>query len=347
MTNNEKLFRWRQRTMNTTVYHDIEYLQLLNDVATTGWEKDDRTGTGTKSVFERHLRFDLRDGTIPILTSKKMHIPSLIHELLWYVSGSSNIKYLQDNNVRIWNEWADKNGDLGPVYGDQWRNWRHFNPITNQIEMVDQLANLIHTLRTNPTSRRMLVTAWNPGVLPSESNTPSENPALGKAALPPCHYTFLCYVRPLTIVERLKIASNAGFYVNDILSSTNAVVADILDQQNISKYELSLAVKQRSCDIFLGVPFNIAQYSMLLRMLAHVTNMTPGILDWNGTDVHLYSNHYEQAAIQLQRFDILPPSPTLSFVAPQDIKEIENFKYTDFIISNYNPLSTIKAKVAI
>ncbi len=268
-------------------YHDIQYLNLLTDVLNKGVWKENRTGIRTKSVFGRQMRFDLRDGSIPLLTTKKMHTKSVIYELLWYLTGSTNIKYLQDNGVRIWNEWSSSNGELGPgIYGNMWRNYS--NPIGKPI---DQIATLVHTLKTNPNDRRMLVNAWNPGLIPV-------------TGLPPCHYSFQCYV------------------AND---------------------ELSMIMNQRSVDSFLGLPFNIVQYSILLRMLAEVVGLKPGDFIWNGGDIHVYENHLLQVNLQLDNEPY--PSPTFKFT--RSVDAIDNFRFDDFIIEGYKSHGVIKADVAV
>ena len=230
-----------------------QYLDLLNHIIENGTQKGDRTGTGTISCFGHQLRFNLQEG-FPMLTTKKLHLKSIIHELLWFLKGETNIEYLKENKVRIWDEWANENGDLGPVYGHQWRNWNSEN--------IDQISLLIEQLKTNPNSRRMLVTAWNPSVLPDPSVSFAENVANGKAALPPCHAFF-------------------QFYVAD--------------------GKLSCQLYQRSADTFLGVPFNIASYALFTLMIAQVCNLEAGDFVHTFGDVHLYNNHLEQANIQLQR----------------------------------------------
>lgn len=230
-----------------------QYLDLLNHILENGEQKGDRTGTGTISCFGYQMRFDLSEG-FPCLTTKKLHLKSIIHELLWFLNGDTNIKYLKDNGVRIWDEWANENGDLGPVYGYQWRNWNG--------DGIDQIKEVIETLKTNPNSRRMLVSAWNPSVLPDTSISFEENVANGKAALPPCHAFFQFYV---------------------------------------SNGKLSCQLYQRSADTFLGVPFNIASYALLTLMVAQVCNLQPGDFVHTFGDVHLYNNHIEQAELQLTR----------------------------------------------
>ena len=230
-----------------------QYLDLIKHVVENGAEKHDRTGTGTKSVFGHQMRFDLSEG-FPMVTTKKVHLKSMVHELLWFLNGDTNINYLQENGVRIWNEWADENGDLGPVYGHQWRNWNS--------EEIDQIKDIIETLKNNPDSRRMLVSAWNPSVLPDTSKSFSENVANGKAALPPCHAFF-------------------QFYVAD--------------------GKLSCQLYQRSADIFLGVPFNIGSYALLTMMMAQVCGYEAGDFIHTFGDAHIYSNHMEQIELQLSR----------------------------------------------
>ena len=237
----------------TAIINMEQYLDFLRRILDEGGSKEDRTGTGTKSVFGHQMRFDLAQG-FPLLTTKKLHLRSIIHELLWFVRGDTNIRYLQDNGVTIWDEWADENGDLGPVYGHQWRNWNN--------EEIDQIKDIIHTLKTNPDSRRMLVSAWNPSVLPDTSKSFAENVANNKAALPPCHAFF-------------------QFYVAD--------------------GKLSCQLYQRSADVFLGVPFNIASYALLTMMMAQVCDLEAGDFVHTFGDAHIYSNHEEQIALQLTR----------------------------------------------
>ena len=230
-----------------------QYHDLLQHILDNGTQKGDRTGTGTISCFGYQMRFDLSEG-FPLLTTKKLHLKSIIHELLWFIKGETNIAYLKENNVRIWDEWADENGDLGPVYGHQWRNWNS--------EGIDQIKDLIHQIKNNPNSRRMIVSAWNPSVLPDTSISFSENVKNGKAALPPCHAFFQFYV---------------------------------------SKGKLSCQLYQRSADTFLGVPFNIASYALFTMMIAQVTDLAPGDFVHTFGDVHLYNNHLDQAKEQLSR----------------------------------------------
>ena len=262
-----------------------QYLDLLNHVLEHGDKKEDRTGTGTISVFGYQMRFDLSE-KFPLLTTKKVHLKSVIHELLWFLKGSTNIGYLKENGVSIWDEWADENGDLGPVYGSQWRSWQ-----TSDGRTIDQISNLIENIKNNPDSRRLIVSAWNVG-------------EVDKMKLPPCHCFFQFYV------------------AND---------------------KLSCQLYQRSADIFLGVPFNIASYALLTLMIAHVTNLVPGEFVHTLGDAHIYSNHIEQVKQQLSRevkdLPIMKINP--------HVKDIFSFKYEDFEILNYNPHPLIKAPVAV
>jgi len=272
-----------------------QYLDLVRHIQEQGVAKTDRTGTGTKSVFGYQMRFDLTEG-FPLVTTKKIHVKSVIHELLWFLKGDSNTQYLTENGVKIWNEWADENGNLGPVYGHQWRNWND--------EGIDQIKSVIETLKTNPDSRRMLVSAWNPSVLPDTSVSFSENVANNKAALPPCHAFF-------------------QFYVAD--------------------GKLSCQLYQRSADLFLGVPFNIASYALLNLMVAQVCDLKPGNFIHTFGDVHIYSNHKEQLEEQLSR----SPKPLPEMKLNPEIKDIFDFKYEDFTLNGYDPHPLIRGKVAV
>ena len=262
-----------------------QYLQLLNRILTEGVKKDDRTGTGTLSVFGNQMRFDLSDG-FPLLTSKKLHLKSIIYELLWFLRGDTNIKYLKDHGVSIWDEWADANGELGPVYGHQWRSWPDYNGDT-----IDQISAVIDQIKHHPESRRMIVSAWNVAEVP-------------QMALPPCHCLFQFYV---------------------------------------ANGKLSLQLYQRSADTFLGVPFNIASYALLLMMVAQVTGLKPGEFIHTTGDTHLYLNHIEQAKLQLSR----EPRPLPTMRLNPDVKDIFSFKYEDFQLENYNPWPHIKAEVSV
>ncbi|MEZ4971402.1 MAG: thymidylate synthase [Flavobacteriaceae bacterium] len=272
-----------------------QYHDLLKHVLENGIQKGDRTGTGTKSVFGYQMRFDLAEG-FPMVTTKKLHLKSIVHELLWFLMGDTNIGYLQENGVRIWNEWADENGNLGPVYGYQWRNWNG--------DEIDQIKEIINTLKTNPNSRRMLVSAWNPSVLPDTSLSFSENVANGKAALPPCHAFFQFYV---------------------------------------ANGKLSCQLYQRSADIFLGVPFNIASYALFTLMMAQVCHLQPGEFIHTFGDAHIYNNHFEQAVLQLSR----QARPLPKMVLNPEVKDIFKFTFEDFSLLGYDPHPHIKATVAV
>ena len=262
-----------------------QYLDLLRHIRANGTIKSDRTGVGTQSVFGYQMRFNLEDG-FPLLTTKKVHLKSIIYELLWFIAGDTNIKYLNDHGVTIWDEWADENGDLGPVYGHQWRSWP-----TPDGKTIDQLSAVVEQIRRNPDSRRLIVSAWNPA-------------EVDKMALPPCHSMF-------------------QFYVAD--------------------GRLSCQLYQRSADVFLGVPFNIASYALLTLMLAQVCGLQPGEFIHTTGDTHIYRNHFEQVATQLSR----EPRPLPRMRLNPDVKSIFDFKYEDFTLEGYNPWPAIKAPVAV
>lgn len=265
-----------------------QYQQFLSDIITQGVDKPDRTGVGTRSIFGYQMRFNLNAG-FPLLTTKKLHLKSIIHELLWFMKGDTNVKYLQDNGVRIWDEWADpETGDLGPVYGAQWREWMK-DPFSGMT--IDQIDNLISGLKNNPNSRRHIVTAWNPA-------------EVDQMALPPCHCLWQCYV---------------------------------------ANGELSLQLYQRSADVFLGVPFNIASYALLTMMLAKVTGLKPGTLIWTGGDCHLYHNHFDQANLQLTRY----PFDLPKMVIKDRGQTIDDFAFEDFELVGYEAHPHIKAEVAV
>ena len=271
------------------------YKQLLQHILDNGYRKEDRTGTGTSSIFGYQMRFNLQEG-FPLVTTKKIHLKSIIYELLWFLKGDTNIHYLTENGVRIWNEWADENGELGPVYGHQWRNWNS--------EGIDQIQEIINTLKNNPDSRRMVVSAWNPSVMPDTSKSFSENVANGKAALPPCHALF-------------------QFYVVD--------------------NKLSCQLYQRSADVFLGVPFNIASYALLTMMIAQVCELQLGDFVHTFGDVHIYNNHIEQVKLQLTR----EPRPLPIMKLNPNVKDIFSFTYEDFILEGYDPHPVIKGAVSV
>lgn len=262
-----------------------QYLDLLKRITTEGTQKGDRTGTGTISIFGNQMRFNLDDG-FPLLTTKKLHLKSIIYELLWFLKGDTNVKYLQDNGVRIWNEWADKDGNLGPVYGYQWRSWPAHNG-----GHIDQISNVIEQIKHNPDSRRLIVSAWNVADIDTMK-------------LPPCHCLFQFYV---------------------------------------ANGRLSLQLYQRSADTFLGVPFNIASYALLLMMIAQVTGLKPGEFIHTTGDTHLYLNHLEQVKLQLTR----EPRPLPKMIINPDVKDIFDFKYEDFTLEGYDAWPHIKGDVAV
>ncbi|HIP50214.1 MAG TPA: thymidylate synthase [Candidatus Pacebacteria bacterium] len=272
-----------------------QYLELLEDIRDNGVGKDDRTGTGTRSVFGRQIRFDLSEG-FPLLTTKKVFLKGVIHELLWLLSGDTNIKYLKDNGVNIWNEWADEKGNLGPIYGAQWRNWAG--------EGIDQIKTAVYEIKNNPNNRRIIVSAWNPSVLPDTTKSFCENVANGKAALPPCHAWFQFYV---------------------------------------SEGKLSCQLYQRSADVFLGVPFNIASYALLTMMMAQVCDLEVGDFVHTFGDVHIYNNHVDQVNEQLSRTPKTLPTMKLN----SEIKDIFAFTYDDFELVGYDPDPAIKAPVSV
>lgn len=262
-----------------------QYLDLLDHIMTNGTLRSDRTGTGTRSVFGYQMRFNLADG-FPLLTTKKLHLRSIIYELLWFLQGDTNVHYLQQNGVRIWNEWADADGDLGPIYGKQWRSWPDYDGGS-----IDQISNAIETIKKSPDSRRILVCAWNVA-------------QVGQMALPPCHTLFQMYV---------------------------------------SEGRLSLQLYQRSGDVFLGVPFNIASYALLTMMIAQVTGLEPGDFVHTLGDAHIYTNHFDQVREQMTR----DPRPLPTMRINPEVKDIFSFKYEDFTLENYNPHPHIKGVVAV
>ena len=278
-----------------------QYLELMKDIRDNGVDKGDRTGTGTRSVFGRQLRFNLQEG-FPLVTTKKVHLKSIIYELLWFLSGSTNNQWLTERGVTIWNEWALENGDLGPVYGKQWRSWACPDGST-----VDQIAQLVEMIRSKPNSRRLIVSGWNPADLPDESLSPQENVRLGKAALPPCHTLFQFYV---------------------------------------AQGRLSCQLYQRSADYFLGVPFNIASYSLLTMMLAQQCDLEPGDFVHTFGDVHLYSNHLNDPTIVDEQLSRTPgPLPEMKILRKP--ASIFDYHYEDFELVGYEPHPAIKAPIAI
>jgi len=271
-----------------------QYLDLMRKVHDEGTEKHDRTGTGTRSIFGYQMRFDLQEG-FPLITTKKLHLHSIIHELIWFLSGDTNIAYLKENKVRIWDEWADEKGDLGPVYGSQWRSWP-----TPDGKHIDQITQVIQQLKTNPDSRRIIVSAWNVG-------------EIERMALPPCHAFFQFYVAPPN------------------------------KEKNQTKPQLSCQLYQRSADVFLGVPFNIASYGLLTMMIAQVCDLEAADFIHTLGDAHLYTNHLEQARLQLER----TPRPLPKMLLNPGVKNLFDFKIEDFSLTNYDPYPHIKASVAV
>ncbi|EJL9953843.1 thymidylate synthase [Salmonella enterica] len=339
---------------------------MMQNILDEGHVKGDRTGTGTLSVFGRQMRFDLRKG-FPLVTTKKLHLRSIIHELLWFLNGDTNTKYLEDNGVTIWREWQDENGDLGEIYGAQWRRWKDVKLVPKKnaalleklqdagyadygdaddgsqmfdarvlLKEHDQIQTVMGQLRNDPDSRRIIVSAWNVG-------------ELDQMALAPCHAFFQFYTRELSIDERLDwFEKNLPDQFNDSLFSNEAVADDAvfhveMDALEIPRRILSCQLYQRSADVFLGVPFNIASYALLIHMVAQQVNMVPGDFVWSGGDVHLYSNHLEQAKLQLTR----EPLPLAKLVIKRKPESIFDYKFDDFEIQDYVSHDPIKAPVAI
>lgn len=274
------------------------YLDLLRHILDHGTAKSDRTGTGTISIFGHQMRFDLARG-FPAVTTKKLHFKSIIHELLWFLDGDTNIRYLNENGVRIWDAWATEEGELGPVYGAQWRNW-----VAPDGRRIDQISQLLEDLRCRPDSRRHIISAWNPALLPDESRSPKDNAAMGLQALPPCHTMF---------------------------------------QFHVADGKLSCQMYQRSADVFLGVPFNIASYALLTMMIAQVVGMEPGDFVHTFGDVHIYRNHLEQVETQLSR----EPYPLPTMTINPDQRDLFNFRYEDFELTDYQCHPAIRAPIAV
>lgn len=323
------------------MYHDIEYLGMMNGIQMLGAERQDRTGTGTVSVFSRNMDFNIsRD--FPLLLSKKIHWPSVVHELIWFLSGDTNVKYLQENGVRIWNEWATEEGELGPVYGAQWRD---FNG-------VDQIADLIANLNHDPFSRRHVISAWNPAVLPYAGTEPKKNPPLGLQALPPCHVLFQFYVEQLDYAARLRISDLYGMDWGNkarVLSeSVEKAEMQMMDDAGVPRMGLSCQLYQRSADVFLGVPFNIASYSLLTYLVAKTVDMHPMNFHWVGGDCHIYGNHREQVREQLKRMEEGQIPRTYPKVVIKTKRErLEDYTFDDIELIGYEPLPAIKAPIAV
>lgn len=303
-----------------------QYLDLLQHVLDHGTVREDRTGTGTVGVFGYQMRFPLADG-FPVLTTKKLHLRSIIHELLWFLRGDTNIKYLKDNGVSIWDEWADKDGNLGPVYGSQWRSWPD-----GRGGAIDQIADVVRQIKENPYSRRLMVTAWNPAEIQD-------------MALPPCHCLFQFYVEPAASVDKLN--------VDTLIGSTDKSGASTCQPINLStcqpinekplKGRLSCQLYQRSADIFLGVPFNIASYALLTMMMAQVCGLEPGDFVHTFGDAHIYRNHLDQVRLQLSR----DPRPLPTMRINPAVDDIFAFRYEDFTLEGYDPHPHIKGEVSV
>jgi thymidylate synthase len=332
---------------------EAQYLNMMMDVHTSGQVKTDRTGTGTRSVFGQMMRFNLLEG-FPLLTTKKIHLKSIIHELIWFLNGDTNIKYLKDNGVSIWDEWADENGELGPVYGGQWRRWEDtklMHPLKEEaaiadllkqgythigfatvrgikeqlavmVKEYDQITDALNLIKHNPDSRRIIVNAWNVGDIPGMK-------------LPPCHAMYQFYVSDLTLDERRRMC--------DKEIAWTAMTHEWLDLQHIPRKKLSCMLYQRSADTFLGVPFNIASYAILTHMFAQQADMAVGDFVWVGGDVHVYSNHTEQVDLQLSRDVRQMPQ----LVIKRKPESIFDYKFEDFEVVNYHPHDAIKAPVAV
>lgn len=303
-----------------------QYKALVSQAFNFGVYKEDRTGTGTYSLFGHQMRFDLSEG-FPLVTLKKCHLKSIIHELLWFLQGDTNIRYLQENGVSIWNEWADENGELGPVYGYQWRSW----PAPNG-ESIDQITNLINMIKSNPDSRRLIVSAWNPALV-------------DQMALPPCHAMFQFYSAPLRAHERKKLVDRLALSGNlpRTWREDRETYEQWMDAIGIPTRALSCQLYQRSADIFLGVPFNIASYALLTMMVAQVTGHALGAFIWTGGDCQLYSNHLEQARLLLSR----QPRDLPQMKLLRTPESIFDFKYEDFELTGYDPHPAISAPVAV
>jgi thymidylate synthase len=324
-----------------------QYHKLLETILKDGKKKSDRTGTGTISIPDYHFKADMSEG-FPLITTKRLHTKSIVHELLWFLKGDTNTKYLNENGVTIWDEWADENGDLGPVYGKQWVDWEYIPKLPDHkderrkakgfggerlysVRPINQIQNVIDTLKTNPESRRMIVSAWNVG-------------ELDQMALEPCHAFFQFYTSPLKPFERSEWVkkNNMVETVNEVEKEYDDIV-DCLDALGVPKYRLSLQLYQRSADAFLGVPFNIASYSLLLMMMAQCVDMIPSEFIWTGGDCHLYDNHTEQTNEMLKRNPKKLPKVKLN----PNIKDVFKFKFEDIELIGYDPHPTIKAPVAV
>ena len=315
-----------------------QYLNLLKDVLNNSCYKDDRTNTGVYSVFGRQMRFCDIQNKFPIVTTKKIHFKSIVHELLWFINGDTNIEYLNKNNVNIWNEWADKNGSLGPIYGKQWRKWKKYKKSITGLyyiedKPVDQIKNAIDKIKNTPYSRRIIVSAWNVA-------------ELDDMALSPCHAFFQFNCRPMSFEQRVDYLAKGDDEkeaVKFLKNKHEEEVEKSMDSIDVPKFYLDCQLYQRSCDLFLGVPFNISSYALLTCMISKVTNTVPGDFVWTGGDVHIYKNHKDQVHKQLKREPYDLPKLKIN----DDIKDIDDFKYEDISLVDYNCHKPIKAPIAV
>lgn len=327
------------------------YYKTLSTIMLDGHDSDDRTGVGTRSLFGKQMEFNLRQG-FPLLTGKFVPFRLVASELLWFLEGSTNNNRLKEINGSdqdtIWQEWATEEGELGPIYGKQWRSWQ------GDCYVIDQIANLMDGLKLNPFSRRHVVSAWNPEFLPYDSMTAQENVHRGNQALPPCHAMFQFYVRKLNLSERIfryeEIVTERGD--ENVLGSMWSTIDDHmtwLDDYGVEKLGISCKLYQRSADMFLGVPFNIASYALLTHMIGHITGYLPLDFIWSGGDCHIYKNHEDQVREILSRWSSgygkIPELPTLKI--KRSVKSIDDFKMDDFELIDYKPMSSIKAPVAV
>ena len=335
-----------------------QYLDLIKSVLETGGLRRDRTGVGTIGVFGYQNRYNLLDG-FPIVTTKKVNINAIIHELIWFLNGDTNIKYLTDNGVKIWNEWALPNGDLGPVYGKMWRSWPNSKFVFKggglglNDEPIDQIADLIDGLKNKPFSRRHIISGWNPALLPDESKSHKENVEAGRQALPPCHTLFQFYVMEATLTERIQYIRQMTEVVNpeEVISELMVLndarehneLFEHLDKLCVPIYKLSCQLYQRSADIMLGVPFNIASYALLTMMVSKVAGFVYGDFVHTFGDAHIYTNHFDGARLQLERVPHKLPTMKINYSG----QEIDQFKFENFELSGYEFDPHIKFEIAV
>ena len=315
-----------------------QYQDLIRKILEEGTGRGDRTGTGTLSTFGHQMRFDLKKN-FPMVTGKYTWFTGVAKELIWFLSGNTNISYLEKNNINIWNEWADAKGELGPVYGQMWRSW------PGETECIDQIAELMANLRDDPFSRRHMITGWNPAFLPDPKLTPQQNVSAGKQALPPCHTIFQFYVRELGYRDRLNYLITKQYDESDRRDhKTNVLPSDsTMDEMGVPRLGLSCQLYQRSADVFLGVPFNIASYALLINMMANTLGMIPDEFIWTGGDCHLYQNHVKQAREYLSR-----ETHDLPYLRINTTREkLESYKFEDFDLRFYKHSGKIKAPIAV